>query len=85
MNKGERDAVKQFYGKMEEEARRIQEEKEKKEQQKQDRLEAELWWRRNNKIFKDMDTAASITKLSSLELRFGVQEKLRGMIVNEKE
>ena len=41
LKKGERDAVKQFYGKMEEEARRIHEKKRKKEQQKQDQLEAE--------------------------------------------
>ena len=37
LNKGERNAVKKFYEEMEKDA-----------QQKQDRLEAEQWWSRNN-------------------------------------
>ena len=66
MNKAEQEAVEQFHERREREA-----------QEKQDDLEAELWWKKNFKIFERMDIREGYKYLCDQGLRVGVLEKVK--------
>ena len=65
MNKGEQEAVEQFHERQKKEAK-----------EKQDDLEAELWWKKNIKIFERMDNTEGYKYLHNQGLRVGVLEKV---------
>ena len=73
MNRGEQEAVEQFYERQKREA-----------QEKQKDLEAELWWKENIKIFESMDINEGYRYLYDHGPRFGIQGKVYDRLIQLK-